>query len=228
MPQSPEQHNIVSDVHCVPQCFNFLLIVPILLRYLPCRRERVWACVYLPPGALYQQHGLVPLRVPEGLHADGRQEVPGWVPNVPTSLQCPHKHINTNNTILVKATSSWGECDCASVSPPDIDECVGDRSLCQPFGSCKNRPGSYTCECSYGFILSEDKHSCESKYGCLTLCVYFIIIILTMIIMRYVVYFFIGCIALIDYPKALCVALNPQHKQIVLFTGVESKIKSEK
>ncbi|KAG7272729.1 hypothetical protein CRUP_038175 [Coryphaenoides rupestris] len=43
----------------------------------------------------------------------------------------------------------------------DIDECVGDRSLCQPFGSCKNRLGSYTCECNYGFILSEDKHSCE-------------------------------------------------------------------
>ncbi|KAJ3589037.1 hypothetical protein NHX12_009885, partial [Muraenolepis orangiensis] len=43
----------------------------------------------------------------------------------------------------------------------DIDECVGDRSLCQPFGSCKNRPGSYVCECTYGFVLSEDKHSCE-------------------------------------------------------------------
>lgn len=45
----------------------------------------------------------------------------------------------------------------------DIDECAVDRSLCQPYGSCENRPGSYMCVCNHGYILSEDKHSCEGK-----------------------------------------------------------------
>lgn len=48
------------------------------------------------------------------------------------------------------------------ISLSDIDECA-DRSLCQPFGSCENRPGSYVCACNHGYVLSEDKHSCEGK-----------------------------------------------------------------
>lgn len=49
------------------------------------------------------------------------------------------------------------------ISLSDIDECAADRSLCQPYGSCENRPGSYSCVCNHGFVLSEDKHSCEGK-----------------------------------------------------------------
>lgn len=45
----------------------------------------------------------------------------------------------------------------------DIDECAADRSLCQPYGSCENRQGSYMCVCNHGYVLSEDKHSCERK-----------------------------------------------------------------
>lgn len=46
---------------------------------------------------------------------------------------------------------------------PDVDECAADRNLCQPYGSCENRPGSYMCVCNHGYVLSEDKHSCERK-----------------------------------------------------------------
>ncbi len=49
------------------------------------------------------------------------------------------------------------------ISLSDIDECAADRSLCQPYGSCENRPGSYLCVCNHGYVLSEDKHSCEGK-----------------------------------------------------------------
>lgn len=47
----------------------------------------------------------------------------------------------------------------------DIDECAADRSLCQPYGSCENRPGSYSCACNHGYVLSDDKHSCEGKFA---------------------------------------------------------------
>lgn len=58
--------------------------------------------------------------------------------------------------------------DCLFFSPfsfflSDVDECAADRSLCQPYGSCENRPGSYMCVCNHGYVLSEDKHSCERK-----------------------------------------------------------------
>jgi hypothetical protein len=85
-----------------------------------------------------------------------------------------------------------------AVSSPDIDECLEDRNLCKPFGLCKNRPGSYVCECNYGFILSEDKHSCESKPGCMTQCFLY-----CNYDKRYVVSF-IGCVVVIDSPEALC------------------------
>lgn len=49
------------------------------------------------------------------------------------------------------------------ISPSDIDECAADRNLCQPYGSCENRPGSYLCVCNHGYVLSEDKHTCEGK-----------------------------------------------------------------
>lgn len=45
----------------------------------------------------------------------------------------------------------------------DIDECAVDRNLCQPYGSCENRLGSYVCVCNHGYVLSEDSHSCEGK-----------------------------------------------------------------
>lgn len=50
-----------------------------------------------------------------------------------------------------------------TLSVSDIDECAVERSLCQPHGVCENRQGGYVCVCNDGFILSEDKHSCESK-----------------------------------------------------------------
>lgn len=45
----------------------------------------------------------------------------------------------------------------------DVDECAADRNLCQPYGTCENRPGSYSCVCNHGYILSEDKRSCEGE-----------------------------------------------------------------
>lgn len=45
----------------------------------------------------------------------------------------------------------------------DVDECAADRNLCQPYGTCENRPGSYSCECNHGYTLSEDKRSCEGE-----------------------------------------------------------------
>lgn len=56
----------------------------------------------------------------------------------------------------------WLVWTCA-ISLSDIDECAADRSLCQPYGFCENKPGSYECVCNHGYDLSEDKHSCESK-----------------------------------------------------------------
>lgn len=48
---------------------------------------------------------------------------------------------------------------------PDVDECAADRNLCQPYGTCENRPGSYSCVCNHGYVLSEDKRSCEGESG---------------------------------------------------------------
>lgn len=47
------------------------------------------------------------------------------------------------------------------ISLSDIDECAADRNLCQPYGSCENRLGSYVCVCNHGYALSEDRHNCE-------------------------------------------------------------------
>ncbi|CAG00601.1 unnamed protein product, partial [Tetraodon nigroviridis] len=44
----------------------------------------------------------------------------------------------------------------------DVDECAADRNLCQPYGTCENRPGSYSCVCNHGYTLSENKRSCEA------------------------------------------------------------------
>lgn len=45
----------------------------------------------------------------------------------------------------------------------DVDECAADRNLCQPYGTCENRPGSYSCVCNHGYTLSENKRSCEGE-----------------------------------------------------------------
>lgn len=62
-------------------------------------------------------------------------------------------------------SSSFGPSFTLTPSPSDIDECAVDRSLCQPHGVCENRQGGYVCICNDGYMLSEDKHSCEGKSG---------------------------------------------------------------
>lgn len=45
----------------------------------------------------------------------------------------------------------------------DMDECerFKDRTLC--IGTCKNIPGSYTCECPSGYKLGNDGRVCVGK-----------------------------------------------------------------
>lgn len=43
---------------------------------------------------------------------------------------------------------------CVCVS--DIDECSSREPVCQRNADCFNRPGSYQCECSEGYILTPD------------------------------------------------------------------------
>lgn len=55
---------------------KYLFYSMILYSFDPFRYQWMWKTFELPEGALYQQHGLVPLRVPEGLHVDWRTEMP--------------------------------------------------------------------------------------------------------------------------------------------------------
>ena len=41
----------------------------------------------------------------------------------------------------------------------DIDECILETHLCDPFATCANTFGSYTCQCDNGFI--GDGHTCS-------------------------------------------------------------------
>ena len=41
----------------------------------------------------------------------------------------------------------------------DVNECEDDLSLCRG-GTCRNLPGSYSCECPEGLELSLDGRSC--------------------------------------------------------------------
>lgn len=45
----------------------------------------------------------------------------------------------------------------------DIDECEDSVSKCSH--TCTNTPGSYTCGCHEGHVLSEDGLSCEGKHN---------------------------------------------------------------
>lgn len=65
--------------------------------------------------------------------------------------------------LVCNSDGAWIEKKNTCVFVSDIDECAIDRSLCQPYGSCENRPGSYVCVCNHGYALAEDKHSCEGE-----------------------------------------------------------------
>ena len=43
----------------------------------------------------------------------------------------------------------------------DIDECINENGGCSQI--CVNKPGSYSCECKSGYVLSEDKKTCKGK-----------------------------------------------------------------
>lgn len=63
--------------------------------------------------------------------------------------------------VWIKSDTDGGVCLSACLS--DVDECATDRNLCQPYGSCENRPGSYSCVCNHGYVLSEDQRGCEGE-----------------------------------------------------------------
>ncbi len=54
---------------------------------------------------------------------------------------------------------------CLPCSIADIDECAYKNAGCQ--GICENIPGSYHCNCSAGFDLAIDEHSCIGKMSSL-------------------------------------------------------------
>ena len=43
----------------------------------------------------------------------------------------------------------------------DIDECASNVSKCGQL--CINSPGSYLCDCNYGYQLDIDRTSCKGK-----------------------------------------------------------------
>ena len=45
------------------------------------------------------------------------------------------------------------------IASPDIDECESSQNLCQQL--CINVPGSYNCDCHYGFRLDSNRASCS-------------------------------------------------------------------
>ena len=51
---------------------------------------------------------------------------------------------------------------CSLFLTSDINECEDDLSLCRG-GTCRNLPGSYSCECPEGLELSLDGRSCIGK-----------------------------------------------------------------
>ena len=48
----------------------------------------------------------------------------------------------------------------------DVDECVEESDRCAH--NCQNTEGSYTCNCSEGFLLDNDGYSCIGTYAYLT------------------------------------------------------------
>ena len=49
--------------------------------------------------------------------------------------------------------------------PTDIDECSREDNLCEQL--CNNTIGSYYCNCTEGYRLSQDQHGCEDIDECL-------------------------------------------------------------
>ena len=48
----------------------------------------------------------------------------------------------------------------------DVDECMENSDRCAH--NCQNTEGSYTCNCSEGFLLNNDGYSCIGMYACLS------------------------------------------------------------
>ena len=45
----------------------------------------------------------------------------------------------------------------------DKDDCLVDENLCGPYGTCLNIQGSFECECTMGFLTTDDKKACKGK-----------------------------------------------------------------
>ena len=61
----------------------------------------------------------------------------------------------------------------ASCFFPDINECESNQNGCEQL--CFNVPGSYSCDCHYGFRLDENRRSCSKGNAfmqCVDYCVY--------------------------------------------------------
>ena len=62
-------------------------------------------------------------------------------------------------------------CVCVCVCVSDINECL-EGEFCFPKGECVNTAGSYTCVCSQGYTLSDNRTACigESQSVCVCVC----------------------------------------------------------
>jgi len=55
--------------------------------------------------------------------------------------------------------------NCYVYFPADVNECLNETTInrCSPYARCTNTDGSYTCECSSGYMLLPDQRTCDGR-----------------------------------------------------------------